>query len=65
VHLTTEEFQIQRDSEFVSEQAGQLLSEQDKFIDYVVHSDSLIAINSNHHSIANNKPEKFTYEEIL
>ena len=26
---------------------------------------SLIAINSNHHSIANNKPEKFTYEEIL
>lgn len=43
VHLTTEEFQAQRDSEFVSEQAGQLLSEQDKFIDYVVHSDSAVA----------------------
>ena len=43
VHLTTEEFQAQRDSEFVSEQAGQLLAEQDRFIDYVVHSDSAIA----------------------
>ena len=43
VHLTTEEFQAQRDSEFVSEQAGQLLAEQDKFIDYVVHSDSAVA----------------------
>lgn len=43
VHLTTEEFQAQRDSEFASEQAGQLLSEQDRFIDYVVHSDSAVA----------------------
>ena len=43
VHLTTEEFQAQRDSEFVSEQAGQLLSEQDKFIDYVAHSGSAVA----------------------
>lgn len=43
MHLTTEEFQAQRDSEFVSEQADQLLSEQDKFIDYVVHSDSAVA----------------------
>ena len=43
VHLTTEEFQAQRDSEFVSEQAGQLLAEQDKFIDYVVHSGSAVA----------------------
>ena len=43
VHLSTEEFQAQRDSEFVSEQAGQLLAEQDKFIDYVVHSDSAVA----------------------
>ena len=43
VHLTTEEFQAQRDSDFVSEQAGQLLAEQDKFIDYVVHSDSAVA----------------------
>ena len=43
MHLTTEEFQAQRDSEFVSEQAGQLLAEQDRFIDYVVHSGSAVA----------------------
>lgn len=43
VHLTTEEFQAKRDSEFVSEQAGQLLSEQDRFIDYVAHSGSAVA----------------------
>ncbi|MBQ5761810.1 MAG: hypothetical protein IIW02_03240 [Clostridia bacterium] len=43
VHLTTEEFQAQRDSEFVSEQAGQLLSEQDKFIIICSGSSSICA----------------------
>ncbi len=42
-HLETKIFQANADSEFISEQAGQLLSEQDKFIDYVVHSDSAVA----------------------
>ena len=43
VHLTTEDFQAQRDSEFVSEQAGQLLSEQDKFIIICSGSSSICA----------------------
>ena len=40
VHLTTEEFQAQRDSEYVSEQTGQLLSEQDKSLPSCYEEDS-------------------------
>lgn len=43
VHLETKEFQAQADSEFVSEQAGILLAEQDDFIECVAHSDSAVA----------------------
>lgn len=42
-HLETKQYQAKADSEFVSEQAGHLLSEQDRFIDFVAHSDSAVA----------------------
>ena len=41
-HLETKQYQAKADSEFISEQAGHLLSEQDRFIDFVAHSDSAI-----------------------
>ena len=42
-HLETAQYQAKADSDFVSEQAGHLLSEQDRFIDFVAHSDSAVA----------------------
>lgn len=42
------------------ENIERILSEYEQLL-----QNSLIVINSNHHSIANNKSEKNTYEEIL
>ena len=43
VHLDTEQYQIQADNDFVEEQAGFLLSEQDKFINFVQECDQSIS----------------------
>lgn len=39
-HISTEEYQAQQDSMFIKKQAAALLTEQDKFINHVAHSNS-------------------------
>ena len=42
-HLETAQYQAKADSEFVSEQAENLLAQQDEFIDFVAHNDSAVS----------------------
>ena len=42
-HLETAQYRAKADSEFVSEQAENLLAQQDEFIDFVAHNDSAVS----------------------